>query len=134
MSNNIFAIGILYDSKIELTEMVPQDDQGKPVVNEKVFIDKTTLSYIDSGPLTVIQTDPHGNSQERDIRSDYGSRLGDLPYTSASLPQDRVVTESGRRQVFTRGRSEDTSISIHSESPLGFRLAAVSQTGTVIPQ
>jgi hypothetical protein len=132
--NNIFAIGILYDSKIELTEMVPQDDQGKPLVNEKVFIDKLTLSYIDSGPMTVTQEDPHGNTQERDIRSDYGSDLGKLPYTSSSLPQDRVVTESGRRQVYARGRAEDTSISISSESPLGFRIAAVSQTGTVIPQ
>ena len=132
--NNLFAIGIKYDSDIELTEMIPPDDQGKPLVNEKVYIDKLTVSYVDSGPLTVTQTDPHGNTQERLIRSDYGSELGKLPYTSINLPQDRVVTESGRRQVFARGRAEDTRISIGSDSPLGFRIAAISQTGTVIPQ
>lgn len=132
--NNRFVLGLLYDSKIELTELLPRDDQGKPLVNEKIYLDKTYLSYVNSGPLVVTQEDIYGNKQERVIRSDYGSDLGKLPYTAPSLPQDRVVTETGRRQVYTRGRAEDTDISVGSDTPLGFRIAAISQTGTVIPQ
>jgi hypothetical protein len=134
MSNNRFVLGIKYDSKIELTELIPRDDQGKPLVNEKVYLDKTYVSYVDSGPIKVKQEDIYGNTQEREIRSDYGSDLGKLPYTAPSIPQDRVVTETGRRQVYTRGRAEDVDVSVSSDTPLGFRIAAISQTGTIVPQ
>ena len=127
-----FALGLTYDSEIVLTELIPKDEQGKPSVSDKLYLDRTNVSYVDSGHMNVIQTDKYGNTQVREIRSDFGSRLGDLPYTAPSLPQDRVVTETGRRQVFTRGRTEDTRLSIESDSHLGFRIAAISQTGTII--
>jgi len=132
--NDRYAIGITYLTNVELTPLIPRDEQGKPAVNEKVYLDKVYLSYIDSGPIDVINTNTRtGATQTRPIRSDYGSPIGQIPI-GTTLGSDRVYTETGRRQVFARGRAEDIAVRIASDTPLNVRLAAVSQTGTIIPQ
>lgn len=129
-----FSLGIEYTTKMELTTLIPRDDQGKPAVNEKVYRDKVYLSYIDTGPLDIIDTNRRtGSEQVRPIRSDYGPPLGELPI-GTFLPSNRVYTETGRRQVLTRGRAEDTDVTLSTATPLDVRIAAVSQTGTIIPQ
>lgn len=133
MSQLRFSLGTLYNTTVTLTPLIPRDEQGKPSVNEKVYMDKIYLSYIDAGPMTIGQSTRRGTVQEREIRSDYGPPLGEIPI-GTTLGSDRVYTETGRRQVFVRGRAEDTEITIHTDTPLNVRIAAVSQTGTIIPQ
>jgi len=129
-----FSLGIEYKTVVELSPLIPRDDQGKPAVNEKVYLDKVYTSYIDTGPLDVINTNTRtGSTQTRSIRSDYGTPLGQIPIGTI-LGSSRVYTETGRRQVLTRGRAEDTSVTLSSSTPLKVRIAAVSQTGTIIQQ
>jgi len=128
-----FSLGTIYETNLTLTPLIPRDEQGKPAVNEKVYLDKVYLSYIDSGPMAITSSSRRGATEERVIRSDYGPPLGEIPI-GTSLASDRVYTETGRRQVFVRGRSEDTALTIHTDTPLDIRIAAVSQTGTIIPQ
>lgn len=134
MSTDRFALGLEYQMSLKLTPMVPQDAQGSPAVNEKVFIDRIDVSYVDSGPLTVTTTDNRANTEvDRSIRSDYGTPMGEIPLGTV-LDQTRVYTETGRRMVYARGRSEDIDITLKTKSPLGTRIAAISQVGTIIPQ
>ena len=129
-----YSLGFEYTTLLKLTPLIPRDEQGKPAVNEKVYVDKVYLSYIDSGPLDVTVTNERtGNSQLRTIRSDFGTALGSIPI-GTTLDSSRVYTETGKRQVFARGRSEDIGITISTKTPLGSRIAAISQTGTIIPQ
>lgn len=127
-----FALGLEYEMTVELTELVPKDPQGKAMVNEKVFLDKTYLSYIDSGPIEVELSNRRTDAAvTRVVRSDFGKPLGALPL-GTSLDLDRVYTETGRRHVYTRGRAEDFKLKIKSNSHLGVRISAVSQVGTVV--
>lgn len=129
-----FALGLQYAVKVTLTPLIPRDEQGKPSVNEKVYLDKVYVSYIDSGPMEVQTRNLRNDSTvSREVRSDYGTTLGTIA-VGMSVDQRVVYTETGRRQVFARGRAEDIEISIASVSHLGMRIAAVSQTGTIIPQ
>ena len=129
-----YALGLQYRTKITLTPLIPRDEQGKPAVNEKVYLDKVYVSYIDSGPLEIQVRNLRSDSvATRTIRSDYGTALGAIP-TGTLLDPSEVYTETGRRQVFARGRSEDIEVSVDSVSHLGTRIAAISQTGTIIPQ
>lgn len=129
-----FTIGIKYTTNIELTQLVPKDEQDKPAVNEQVFLDKITLSYIDSGDMSVVQENVRtGAETVRKIKSDYGTELGQIPL-GTTLGTNRVYTETGHRQVFPRGRAEDSKVDINSNSHLNIRIAAVSQEGTLIPQ
>lgn len=119
---------------LTLTQLIPRDEQGKPAVNEKVYLDKIDVSYINSGPINVdLENNRTAAVQSRTIRSDYGTTIGEIPI-GTTLDPTRVYTETGRRQVFTRGRSEDISITLKANTHLGTRIAAVSQTGTIIPQ
>lgn len=134
MSDDQYSLGFQYDMSLKLTQLIPRDEQGKPSVNEKVYLDKIDVSYIDSGPIDVdLENRRTGAVQGRTIRSDYGTTIGEIPI-GTTLDTSRVYTETGRRQVFTRGRSEDIELSISSSTHLGTRIAAVSQTGTIIPQ
>ena len=129
-----FSLGFEYTTFVEVTPLIPRDEQGKPAVNEKVYLDKVYLSYIDSGPLDVINRNNRTQAEQvRPIRSDYGQPIGQLPIGTV-LPVNRVYTETGRRQVMTRGRAEDIAVEINTRTPLDIRIAAVSQTGTIIPQ
>jgi hypothetical protein len=129
-----YALGLQYATKITLTQLIPRDEQGKPSVNEKVYLDKVYVSYIDSGPMEVqVRNLRSDNVVNREIRSDYGTSLGSVAL-GTTLDQRTVYTETGRRQVFARGRSEDIEISLDSVSHLGMRIAAISQTGTIVPQ
>ena len=129
-----FSLGFEYTTKVEVTPLIPRDEQGKPAVNEKVYLDKVYMSYIDSGPLDIINRNNRTQAEQvRAIRSDYGQPLGLLPIGTV-LPLNRVYTETGRRQVLTRGRAEDVSVEMSTKTPLDIRVAAVSQTGTIIPQ
>jgi len=133
MAQDRFALGSLYTTSVTLTPLIPRDEQGKPAVNEKVYLDKVYLSYIDSGPMTIRQGTRIGTTQDRVIRSDFGAPLGQIPI-GTTLGSARVYTETGRRQVFVRGRAEDTAVTIFTDTPLDMRIAAISQTGTIIPQ
>ena len=128
-----YTLGLAYTTEVTLTPLIPKDPQGKPMVNEKVYLDGVDLSFIDSGPMEVYITNTRtGRVTRRTVRSDFGTALG-LPPTTTNLPQDRVLTESGRRYLNLRGRAEDILVTISSDSPLPIRIAGVSQTGTVIP-
>jgi hypothetical protein len=128
-----FAIGLLYDMTVELTELIPKDESGKAMVNDKVYLESLDLSYIDSGSMDLVVTNKRLDTREvRTVRSDFGTQLGTIP-NGTILPINRVYTETGRRQIYTRGRPEEVSISLETSSPLGVRVSAISQTGTVIP-
>jgi len=129
-----FALGLQYGLKLTLTTLIPRDDQGKPTVNEKVYLDKVGVSYIDSGPMDIqIRNRRNDSTVSREIKSDYGTKLGTLA-VGQSVDQRVVYTETGRRHVYARGRAEDIEASLNSVSHLGLRIAAISQTGTIIPQ
>lgn len=129
-----YSIGIKYTTGIELTRLVPKDEADKPAVNEQVFLDKVTLSYIDSGDMDVVQENIRTEAKTtRKIKSDYGTELGQIPI-GTTLGTNRVYTETGHRQVFPRGRVEDSKLNLESDSHLSVRITAVSQEGTLIPQ
>lgn len=129
-----YAIGLTYTTALTVTPLLPKDPQNKPLVTEKVYLDGVDLSYIDSGPIEVSLANVRtGRSTKRIVRSDFGSALGLIPTSTPSLPQDRVLTETGRRYLNLRGKAEDVLVTISSSTPLDLRLAAISQTGTVIP-
>ena len=129
-----FAIGLRYRMDIELTELVPKDEQRKPIVTQRVYLDALYLSYIDSGPIEVVVTNRRtGAEVVREVRSDYGGALGLIPL-GTTLPLDRVFTETGRRDILARGRVEDIRLTLRSDSHLDTRISAVSQSGTVIPE
>lgn len=128
-----YAIGLEYVMSVELTPLVPKDEQGKPLVTEKVFLDSTQVSYIDSGPIDLNIYNvkaPLAAPVVRTVRSDYGFPLGELPI-GTQLPMDRVYTETGRRLLFTKGRTENIQLKLVCGSHLGARIAAISHTGTV---
>ena len=134
MADERFAIGLKYQMDVELTELVPKDAQNKPMVTQRVYLDALYLSYIDSGPLDVVITNRRtGAEVTRAVRSDYGSTLGNIPL-GTTLPLDRVLTETGRRDILARGRVEDIRVTLRSNSHLDTRISAVSQSGTVIPE
>ena len=134
MADERFAIGLKYQMEVELTELVPKDAQNKPMVTQRVYLDALYLSYIDSGPLDVVITNRRtGAEVTRAVRSDYGSTLGNIPL-GTTLPLDRVLTETGRRDILARGRVEDIRVTLRSNSHLDTRISAVSQSGTVIPE
>lgn len=128
-----YALGLLYESDLELTTLVPRDQQGTAVINEKVYLDGLKLSYIDSGDIKVGLTNNRSKRTiDRTIRSDYGSALGSLQSVS-TLPQtDQVYTETGRRLCLARGRAEDISVNIKSESVVPVRIVGISQLGSII--
>lgn len=131
-STNQFAIGFVYEMELKLTPLVPKDEQGKAIVNEKVYFDAVGVSYIDSGPITVTQTNNRTDAEvDRDIRSDYGTMLGELP-VGTTLDATRVLTETGKRYVYCRGRVEDSTLSVSTDTHLPIRIAAISQRGTII--
>lgn len=128
-----YAIGLEYTMSVTLTPLVPKDEQGKPVVTEKIYLDGLSVSYIDSGPVEVtVENRRTGSTEVRAIRSDYGIPLGEY-LIGTTLPLDRVYTETGRRLMFPRGRSEDINLKLSTSSHLGTRIAAVSQRGMVTP-
>ena len=127
-----YAVGMKYTTELELTPIIPRDPQGKAVIAEKVYLDGVAVSYIDSGTITAeVKHKRTGRSAKRAVRSDYGSDLGLIP-TTTNLPQDRVLTETGRRYLSLRGRAEDITVTVRSDSPLPVRIAGISQTGTII--
>ncbi len=128
-----YSLGLQYEFNLEVTQLVPKDEQNKPIVTDKVYLDKTWLSYIDSGPIElVIENLRTGSEESRFIRSDFGIPLGELPIRT-NLDQERVYTESGRRLLLARGRAEDIAVKIQSNNHLGLRIAAIQQEGTVTP-
>ena len=128
-----YILGLLYKSELELTPLVPKDQAGNALIREKVFIDGVNLSYIDSGSMEVVVTNNRtGKILTRSVRSDHGSTLGLLQVVTTLDRTDQVLTETGRRLLLSRGRAEDVSITITSESPLPIRIAAVSQEGTYV--
>jgi len=128
-----YSLGLQYEFNLEVTQLVPKDEQNKPIVTDKVYLDKTWLSYIDSGPIElVIENLRTGSEESRFIRSDFGIPLGELPI-GTNLDQERVYTESGRRLLLARGRAEDIAVKIQSNNHLGLRIAAIQQEGTVTP-
>lgn len=128
-----YAIGLEYTMDVTLTPLVPKDEQGKPVVTEKIYLDGLSISYIDSGPLDItVENRRTGATEVRSVRSDYGRALGEF-LIGTTLPLDRVYTETGRRLLFPRGRTEDINLKISTSSHLGTRIAAVSQRGMVTP-
>ncbi len=134
MEADRFALGLKYDASLTLTQLVPKNDEGKPVVNDKVYLDRLFISYIDSGDMNIVSRNRRtGASVVRRVRSDFGTVIGLIPW-GRSLHLTRVYTETGRRQLYTRGRTEDLEVEFHSDSHLGSRLSAVSQAGTLIPQ
>lgn len=134
MEADRFALGLRYDAALTLTQLVPKNDEGKPVVNDKVYLDRLFISYIDSGDMNIVSRNKRTDAEvSRRVRSDFGTVIGLIPWGTA-LDLTRVYTETGRRQLYTRGRTEDIEIEFHSDSHLGSRLAAVSQAGTLIPQ
>jgi len=134
MADERFAIGLKYQMNIELTELIPKDAQNKPMVTQRVYLDALYLSYINSGPLEVVVTNRRTDAEVvRAVRSDYGGALGLIPL-GTTLPLDRVLTETGRRDILARGRVEDIRVTLRSDSHLDTRISAVSQSGTVIPE
>ena len=128
-----FAIGLKYAMEIKLSPLIPKDQNGKPMVTDKVYVDAAWISYVDSGPLdVVIQNNRTGVEEVRSIRSDFGTPLGQLPI-GTTLSQDEVLTETGRRLTCTRGRSEDITVILRTDTHLNSRIAAISQEGTVRP-
>jgi len=128
-----YSLGLEYEMSVTLTELVPKDEAQKPVVTQKVYLDSLYLSYIDSGPIEVIVTNRRTGAEVlRAVRSDFGSALGLIPL-GTSLPTDRVYTETGRRDVLARGRAEDILVTLKTNTHLGTRISAISQSGTVVP-
>ena len=126
-----YAIGLEYEMSVELTPLVPKDEQNKPIVSDKVYLDGMSLSYIDSGTIDVLITNRKSGREElRSVRSDYGMALGEL-LIGTTLPLSKVYTETGRRRLFPRGRVEDIQVKIKSATHLGVRIAAISQGGLV---
>ncbi len=128
-----YAIGLEYTMDVELTQLIPKDENNKPIVTDRVYLDSVFISYIDSGPMDLIVEDARtGNQEVRNVRSDYGFELGVLPI-GTDLTADRVYTETGRRLLLARGRTEDIKLKLQTTTHLGVRIAAISQEGTVIP-
>ena len=126
-----FAIGLRYEMVVKLSQLIPKDENGKPLVTDQAYLDSAWVSYVDSGPLdVVIQNNRTGSEEVRSIRSDFGTPLGQLPI-GTGLSQDEVLTETGRRLTCTRGRSEDITVILRTDTHLNTRIAAISQGGTV---
>ncbi len=128
-----YAIGLEYQMDLTLTQLVPKDEANKPIVTDKVYLDGTQISYIDSGPIDLVVKNLRTDAEEvRTVRSDYGVPLGSIP-VGTTLDSDRVYTESGRRLMMARGRAEEIDLIIRTNTHLGTRIAAVLQKGTVTP-
>lgn len=123
-ANNRIAVGIPFDTKVELTRATLKDANGAPDVNRKVFVDYLKLSHIDTGPYNVDLYDRRfGRNKNYPIRSSLGETLGTVD----------SLTDTGSTQVLVRGRAEDTTITISNTSHLNSRVAGVSQMITAIP-
>lgn len=124
-----YAIGIKYKMDVELSPLVVKDATGKPIANEKVFNEYTALSFVNAGGFNVETESLRFNRRTvTPIRSDFGNKLGtkineDAPY---------VNTETGKRHVGTRGRSEDIAVHIVNEGVIDSRIASISQHGRFI--
>ena len=130
MSDERFSLGYAYLTEVELSQLVPLAQDGKPLVAQKVFLDYTDISYIDSGSMElVVENYRNGREVNHSIKSDFGKPLGSLNSVTDGVGYE-VYTETGRRHVGTRGRTENIKVKIRSASALPVRISSVEQTGT----
>lgn len=126
-----YALGLKYTMEAKLSQLIPKDEAGKPIVSDKVYVDDARISYVDSGPIDVVITNNRtGREEVRSIRSDFGTPLGQIPL-GTNLDQNEVYTETGRRLTCTRGKAEEITISLRTDTHLNTRISAVSQGGTL---
>ncbi len=130
MADERFSIGFRYPMDVELSQLVPIDEGGKPAVASKVFLDYLHLSYIDSGSMQVVVEDTrNGREQTFRIKSDFGKPLGSI-HSLSDRPVYNVYTETGRRHVGARGRTETIKVKLQANGGLPVRISSVEQTGT----
>lgn len=130
-SDTRYAIGIKYPMDVELTELIPKDQNGEALVNDKYFLDYLGVSFVDAGAFHVQLKDKrYDRSVDYPIRSDFGRKLGDRK----SDLEEEVLIESGTRQVTARGRTQDIEVHLINEGNIDSRIPTVSQHVTVVPK
>ena len=127
-SSKRYAIGLKYKMDVELSPTIVRDMEGKPSVNEKLFLENVGVSYIDAGSFSVEVEDKRFNRTTiHPIRSDFGNQLG----TRVDDVVDLATKETGTRHVSARGRVEDISVHLVNEGCLDSRVATISQQARV---